>query len=120
MATPTPTTLTVDDPHAGHDHGGDGHAHEAPMLVGHDGQLHPSNLQHFFVSSEQQFEASKLGMWLFLATEILLFGGMEGDRFSGQDLDGDGMADLPRLTSDGVSLTAANISASFPYMGAPE
>lgn len=51
---------------------------------------------------------------------ILLFGGMEGDRFSGQDLDGDGMADLPRLTSDGVSLTAANISASFPYMGAPE
>ena len=61
----------------GHDdHGGDGHAHEAPMLVGHDGQLHPSNLQHFFVSSEQQFEASKLGMWLFLATEALLFGGI--------------------------------------------
>ena len=46
------------------------------MVIGHDGQLHPSNLQHFFVSSEQQFEASKLGMWLFLATEILLFGGM--------------------------------------------
>ena len=76
MATTPSTQLTVDDPHAGHDHGGDGHAHEAPMLVGHDGQLHPSNLQHFFVSSEQQFEASKLGMWLFLATEILLFGGM--------------------------------------------
>ncbi|WP_420456493.1 cytochrome c oxidase subunit 3 [Rubrivirga sp.] len=74
--TPTPQ-VTVDDPHAGHDHGGDGHGHhEAPMLVGHDGQLHPSRLQHFFVSSEQQFEASKLGMWLFLATEILLFGGM--------------------------------------------
>ncbi len=74
--TPTPQ-VTVDDPHAGHDPGGDGHAHhEAPMLVGHDGQLHPSRLQHFFVSSEQQFEASKLGMWLFLATEILLFGGM--------------------------------------------
>ena len=46
------------------------------MMQGHDGQMHPSNLQHFFVSSEQQFEASKLGMWLFLATEILLFGGM--------------------------------------------
>ncbi len=78
MATPTPT-VTVDDPHgdahAG-DHAGDGHAGQAPMLVGHDGQLHPSNLQHFFVSSEQQFEASKLGMWLFLATEILLFGAM--------------------------------------------
>ncbi len=50
---------------------------------------------------------------------ILLFGGAEGDRFSGQDLDGDGMADLPRLTSDGVSLTAT-ISAQFPYVGNPE
>ncbi len=78
MATSTPPTVTVDDPHADvHDaHGGDGHHGDAPMLMGHDGQMHPSNLQHFFVSSEQQFEASKLGMWLFLATEILLFGGM--------------------------------------------
>ena len=50
---------------------------------------------------------------------ILLFGGMEGDRFSGQDTDMDGMADLPRLTSDGVGLTA-DISTSFPYLGAPE
>ena len=46
------------------------------MLVGYDGKLHPSRLQHHFVSAEQQFEASKLGMWLFLVTEILLFGGM--------------------------------------------
>ncbi|WP_291967868.1 DUF4331 family protein [Maribacter sp.] len=50
---------------------------------------------------------------------ILLFGGMEGDRFSGQDTDGDGMADLPRLTSDGVGLTAT-IGTTFPYLGAPE
>jgi len=50
---------------------------------------------------------------------ILLFGGMEGDRFSGQDTNMDGMADLPRLTSDGVGLTA-DISTSFPYLGAPE
>ena len=76
MATPT---VTVDDPHTsdeytGVEHG-DGH-HGDLMVKGYDGQLHPSNLQHFFVSSEQQFEASKLGMWLFLATEILLFGGM--------------------------------------------
>lgn len=72
MATPT---VTVEDPHAA-THGGDGAAHGELMLVGHDGQLHPARLQHHFVSSEQQFEASKLGMWLFLATEILLFGGM--------------------------------------------
>ena len=50
---------------------------------------------------------------------ILFFGGMEGDRFSGQDVDMDGTADLPRLTSDGVGLTAS-ISTEFPYLGAPE
>ena len=72
----TPSQVTVDDPHAAADHSGDGHHGDAPMLVGYDGELHPSRLQHFFVSTEQQFEASKLGMWLFLATEILLFGGM--------------------------------------------
>ena len=82
MATPV---LTVDDPHAvgiahGDAHGqaapgGDGH-HGDLMLVGHDGNLHPAHLQHHFVSAQQQFDASKLGMWLFLSTEILLFGGM--------------------------------------------
>lgn len=50
---------------------------------------------------------------------ILLFGGETGERFSGQDTDMDGMADLPRLTSDGVSLTATPTS-TFPYLGAPE
>ncbi len=79
MANPS-TDITVDDPHAHSGHGGDGGGHYDEngelMLVGHDGELHPARLQHFFVSSEQQFEASKLGMWLFLATEILLFGGM--------------------------------------------
>ncbi len=37
---------------------------------------HPPHLKHYFVSSEQQFDAAKLGMWLFLITEILLFSGM--------------------------------------------
>jgi cytochrome c oxidase subunit 3 len=37
---------------------------------------HPPHLQHHFVSSDQQFDASKMGMWLFLITEILLFSGM--------------------------------------------
>jgi cytochrome c oxidase subunit III len=32
--------------------------------------------QHHFATKEQQFETSKLGMWLFLTTEILLFGGL--------------------------------------------
>lgn len=35
-----------------------------------------SHLQHHFESPEQQFSAGKLGMWIFLATEVLLFGGL--------------------------------------------
>lgn len=37
---------------------------------------HDPTLQHHFSTKEQQFEASKIGMWLFLVTEILLFGGL--------------------------------------------
>ena len=44
---------------------------------------------------------------------ILLFGGETGVRFNGQN-------GLPQLVTDGVSLTADNISTGFPYIGAPE
>ena len=37
---------------------------------------HPSFVQHHFHDAEQQGESAKLGMWLFLLTEILLFGGL--------------------------------------------
>lgn len=37
---------------------------------------HPAHLQHHFVDSDQQFDAAKLGMWIFLATEVLMFGGL--------------------------------------------
>ncbi|HVX67069.1 MAG: cytochrome c oxidase subunit 3 family protein [Acidobacteriota bacterium] len=33
-------------------------------------------LQHHFTTAEQQSDAGKIGMWLFLVTEILLFGGL--------------------------------------------
>ncbi len=33
-------------------------------------------LQHHFVDAEQQFDTAKLGMWIFLVTEILFFGGL--------------------------------------------
>jgi cytochrome c oxidase subunit III len=36
---------------------------------------HPS-FQHHFDDMEQQFEASHMGMWLFLLTEIMFFGGL--------------------------------------------
>ncbi len=37
---------------------------------------HPAFLAHHFETAPQQFEAAKLGMWMFLATEVLLFGGL--------------------------------------------
>lgn len=55
------STTTVDI----HSHG-DGHGHE----------LHDPHQQHHFTTLEQQFDTSKIGMWLFLVTEILLFGGL--------------------------------------------
>jgi cytochrome c oxidase subunit 3 len=44
---------------------------------GHDShEHHDPHLAHHFESLEQQFDSGKLGMWLFLATEILFFGGL--------------------------------------------
>jgi cytochrome c oxidase subunit 3 len=40
---------------------------------GHHGRRHPA---HQFDSMEQQKESSTLGMWLFLVTEIMFFGGL--------------------------------------------
>jgi len=37
---------------------------------------HPSPLQHHFADMEQQRDVASLGMWLFLGTEIMFFGGM--------------------------------------------
>lgn len=35
-----------------------------------------SHLAHHFDNPRQQFSAGKLGMWLFIATELLMFGGL--------------------------------------------
>jgi cytochrome c oxidase subunit 3 len=44
---------------AGHTHGGDG-----------------LRVDHHFESADQQYQSAKLGMWIFLVTEILFFGGL--------------------------------------------
>ena len=49
---------------------GDGHAH------GDAHAHHDPHLAHHFDSIEQQNYSNKLGMWVFLATEILMFGGL--------------------------------------------
>ncbi len=52
-------TALLDDPHA--EHGGNGH---------------DPNLAHHFDTPEQQYTSAKLGMWIFLGTELLMFGGL--------------------------------------------
>ncbi|PAU93465.1 cytochrome C oxidase subunit III [Aliifodinibius salipaludis] len=37
---------------------------------------HSRFFQHHFVDADQQFATAKLGMWIFLVTEILMFGGL--------------------------------------------
>ena len=37
---------------------------------------HPTELQHHFADMEQQRDAASLGMWVFLGTEVMFFGGM--------------------------------------------
>ena len=37
---------------------------------------HHRSLAHHFKTLGQQFDAAKLGTWLFLSTEILMFGGL--------------------------------------------
>lgn len=56
VAASTPDAVSSDDHH--------GHGDHDPFLA------------HHFGSHEQQFDAGKFGMWLFLVTEILFFSGL--------------------------------------------
>ena len=53
------------------------HAEGASPMHGHD-HAHPHHpaLQHHFDTMAQQREAATLGMWVFLLTEVLFFGGL--------------------------------------------
>ncbi|MEO7146021.1 MAG: cytochrome c oxidase subunit 3 family protein [Bryobacteraceae bacterium] len=48
------------------------------MTIEHGGMGPDNSLQEQFDNSEQQYETSTLGMWAFLLTEIMFFGGMFG------------------------------------------
>lgn len=45
-------------------------------MAAHDAHTHPPGFAHQFEDAAQQKEAGTLGMWAFLVTEILFFGGM--------------------------------------------
>jgi cytochrome c oxidase subunit 3 len=58
-----------------------GPLHNPPVKGGearkdHAPHPHHPKLQHHFDTMEQQLEASTLGMWVFLVTEIMFFGGL--------------------------------------------
>lgn len=49
---------------------------ETPLELHHEAHHHSPYQAHHFTDMAQQFDAAKMGMWLFLLTEILLFGGL--------------------------------------------
>jgi cytochrome c oxidase subunit 3 len=53
-------------PPAHHDDGHGEHGHDE----------HPPFLAHHFDTPDQQYASGKLGMWVFLGTELLMFGGL--------------------------------------------
>jgi cytochrome c oxidase subunit 3 len=63
-------------PAAEHEHGHD-HDHAHDEHGDHD-PIHAANphLAHHFDTPQQQFDAGKLGIWLFLLTEVLFFAGL--------------------------------------------
>jgi len=46
------------------------------VAIDQDHEVHHPALQHHFENLEQQREAGTLGMWIFLVTEVMFFGGM--------------------------------------------
>ena len=49
---------------------------EAIAPAGQEASAEATHLRHHFATPEQQMDASTLGMWTFLITEVLFFGGM--------------------------------------------
>lgn len=43
---------------------------------GHEGHHHAPFIAHHFDDAEQQFDSGKLGIWVFLVTEVLFFSGL--------------------------------------------
>ncbi len=61
----------TEKPHEPHGDGGHGHGHEAHGDAGHG--HHPRFIQHHYDDAKHQFDSGKLGIWLFLAQEVLFF-----------------------------------------------
>src|SRR5215467_7399531 len=76
---------------------------------------HTAGLRHHFDDSEQQFESSTLGMWVFLLTEIMFFGGMFGGYTVYRNMYPDAFASSSRFMNLGIGAfnTAVLICSSL-------
>ena len=54
----------------------DPHGHAPASATGSGAAGHHPALQHHFQTLEQQHEVATLGMWVFLVTEVMFFGGL--------------------------------------------
>jgi cytochrome c oxidase subunit 3 len=63
---------------------------------------HPPGLRHHFDDTEQQFESSILGMWVFLLTEVMFFGGMFGGYTVYRNLYPDAFASSSKFMNLGI------------------
>lgn len=77
--------------------------------------VHDAGLRHHFDDSAQQFQSSTIGMWVFLVTEIMFFGGMFAAYTVYRGLYPDAFASTSRfmnVTIGGIN-TAVLIFSSF-------
>ena len=90
------------------------------VSIGNQHELAQHHLAHHFDTPQQQFDAGKLGMWLFLSTELLLFSGLfcayavyralhpEIFRYAGQYLDmPSGLGNTLILLTSGLTMALA-------------
>src|SRR6202035_270452 len=77
--------------------------------------VHAAGLRHHFDDTGQQFESSLLGMWVFLLTEIMFFGGMFGGYTVYRNLYPDAFASTSHFmnVTIGAINTAVLICSSF-------
>ncbi len=80
-----------------------------------DAIAHDPTVKHHFDDAEQQLESSTLGMWVFLLTEVMFFGGMFGGYTIYRNMYPDAFASTSRFmnVTIGAINTGVLICSSF-------
>lgn len=88
---------------------------DTSVLLEHDAEAQATHLRHHFATPAQQMDASMLGMWTFLITEVLFFGGMFAAYSVYRDMYYDAFASTSRFmdVTLGMTNTAVLICSSL-------